>query len=470
MSTHSAESAAGDGEKRPQGLDNQPLSSRSSNGSSNPTGAKTMPQVEQEAGVDVEAVKGEKPVPGPMDPSSYPDGGREAWLVVLGGFCCLFCSFGFINCIGVFQDYYQRELLSDLSPSTIAWISSLETFMMFFCGPFIGKLLDNYGPHYILLSGSVLEIFGIFMTSISTKYYQFILAQGILTAFGASAIFYCAMSTLSSWFFHRRALAFGIIASGSSLGGVVLPIMLQRLIPKIGFGWAMRLLAFLFLALLLIANLTVKSRLAPTPKPFRFADFTQPLRELPFALVTGASFLFFFGLFLPFTYIIVQAIHNGMDIELAGYLVAILNATSILGRLVPAYLADKYGRFNVMIIMTFFTSSVVLALWLPASSNAALIVFAALYGVGSGAFVSMQPALVAQISDIRMIGVRNGTLFAIISLAALAGSPIGGQLVLLDGGGFRSLQIFCGVVMMAGSFGFVLARIKLAGLKIAVKV
>lgn len=35
--------------------------------------------------------------PGPMDPSSFPDGGLDAWLVVSGGFACLFCSFGWIN-------------------------------------------------------------------------------------------------------------------------------------------------------------------------------------------------------------------------------------------------------------------------------------------------------------------------------------------------------------------------------------
>lgn len=34
----------------------------------------------------------------PMHPSQFPDGGREAWLVVVGGWCCLFVSFGWINC------------------------------------------------------------------------------------------------------------------------------------------------------------------------------------------------------------------------------------------------------------------------------------------------------------------------------------------------------------------------------------
>lgn len=38
------------------------------------------------------------PSPPAFDPRNNPDGGRDAWLVVLGAFCCMFCSFGWINC------------------------------------------------------------------------------------------------------------------------------------------------------------------------------------------------------------------------------------------------------------------------------------------------------------------------------------------------------------------------------------
>lgn len=31
----------------------------------------------------------------------------------------------------MFQDYYQGHQLKDMSPSTVAWIPSLETFIMF---------------------------------------------------------------------------------------------------------------------------------------------------------------------------------------------------------------------------------------------------------------------------------------------------------------------------------------------------
>ncbi|MCJ1466263.1 hypothetical protein MMC07_004882 [Pseudocyphellaria aurata] len=73
---------------------------------------------------------------------------------------------------------------------------------------------------------------------------------------------------------------------------------------------------------------------------------------------------------------------------MANYLVPILNGASIFGRTVPSALVDKVGRFNMMIVMTTFTSVLILALWLLATGNAALIVFAVLFGIGSGAAIS----------------------------------------------------------------------------------
>jgi MFS family permease len=164
------------------------------------------------------------------------------------------------------------------------------------------------------------------MTSLATEYYQFILAQSIVSAAGAACLFYPSINAVSTWFYRRRAFALGIVASGSSLGGVIMPIMVERLVPKVGFGWAMRSCAFLILALCVIANLTIKSRIAPRKKPWRLMDFVVPLKEPTFALTTVAAMTFCFGLFLPFTFIILSARRLGMSAQLASYLVPILNA------------------------------------------------------------------------------------------------------------------------------------------------
>jgi len=92
----------------------------------------------------------------------------------------------------------------------------------------------------------------------------------------------------------------------------------------------------------------------------------------------------------------------------------------------------------------------VLALWIPATGNASIIVFAVLYGFGSGAFVSLAPSLIAQISDVRQIGVRTGTLFAIISIAALISDPIGGTLITRWNGRYTGLAVYCGTMCIGG--------------------
>ena len=88
--------------------------------------------------------------------------------------------------------------------------------------------------------------------------------------------------------------------------------MIDRLIPQIGFAWTMRTAAFMILGLMIIANLTVKSRLEPRPSPFVVMEFIRPLKEVPFLLTALASFLFF-GTFLPFNFITLQAQAEGMS-------------------------------------------------------------------------------------------------------------------------------------------------------------
>ena len=48
---------------------------------------------------------------------------------------------------------------------------------MFFFGPLIGKIYDNYGPRHLLLAGTFLEVFGLMMTSLATEYYQYVLTK-----------------------------------------------------------------------------------------------------------------------------------------------------------------------------------------------------------------------------------------------------------------------------------------------------
>ena len=189
-----------------------------------------------------------------------------------------------------------------------------------------GRVFDEFGPKWLLWIGSFVYIFGLMMVSLSTEYYQFFLSQAIVSAIASSAVFNACMSCLVTWFFKKRAAAFGIMVSGSSLGGVCLPIMMDHLISEIGFPWMMRTMAFLFLVLLIIACLTVKSRLPPRPRPLVLMEYVHSLREIPMLLTVISMFLFMFGMFIPFNYVLLQAQAAGTSPTLVEYLLPILNA------------------------------------------------------------------------------------------------------------------------------------------------
>ena len=341
---------------------------------------------------------------------------------------------------------------------------------MLFTGPFAGWFFDNYGPRSVLLLGTFMHVFGLMMASISHEYYQFMLSQGVCSAIGASLIFTPAIACISTWFFKKRGMAIGLAASGSSLGGVLFPIIVSRMIDEVGYGWAMRTCAFLILGLMIFANLTVRSRFPPNPRPFSVMAFVRPLTELPMILITAAAFFFYWGMFPVFSFVTAVANERGMSLSLAQYLVSILNAGSVFGRTLPGILGDKVGRLNIMFIFCTFTGILILALWIPAANNIGEIFFSVFFGFGSGAAIGLTPALIAQISPVREIGTRTGIVFAFGSIGALTGSPIGGALIGQDNGGFLYLQLFSGCTCLVGSALFLFARIKLAGLSLKKKI
>lgn len=80
---------------------------------------------------------------------------------------------------------------------------------------------------------------------------------------GAGLIYIPSVAIVSHYFKKRRALAMSLVSSGSSLGAVLHPIMLNNTLGKIGFGNAVRASAGLVSGMLLIACLLMHPRLPP---------------------------------------------------------------------------------------------------------------------------------------------------------------------------------------------------------------
>ncbi|KAJ0422506.1 major facilitator superfamily domain-containing protein [Aspergillus carlsbadensis] len=389
----------------------------------------------------------------------FPEGGRRAWGVALGNSGVMLCTLGYVNSWGVYQAYYQTNQLHSETSSAIAWIGSLQTFFIFSASLVGGPLFDRYGAK-VIYPPAVIYTLTIFLTSLCKEYYQFMLCQGVLGGISAGLVMAPAMSATPQYFNKKRGAAMGLAVAGSSIGGVIFPIALNRMLTRtdLGFGWSVRVVAFLVLGLLLVSCPPVRARLPP-----RETDFLLPraFKEPGYTTLIIGAFFMFLGMFPPIFYLPTYGLIQGMSPTMAFYLSAILNAASFPGRILPAILSDKIGKLNTF-AGAGITTGILTLCWQRVEGSGGVIAFTAIFGFFSGAIISGGTvALASCASDAKNIGTYMGMGMAVVSIAPLIGPPISGALEDTRLG-FQAVSDFAGVVGVFGGL-FTLFVVKIAG-------
>lgn len=382
------------------------------------------------------------------------NGGLEAWLQVAAGFFLSMNSWGLVNTFGVYQKFYFTELLKGTSNSNISWIGSTQGFLLCSATVFAGVACDLGHTRATLFLGAVLVVLGELLTSFGTQYWHLILTQGVLVGLGSGCCFMASVAVLPQYFTTKRALAIGVSSSGSSAGGVIYPILFHNLQPRIGASWATRIIALIALLTLTFSTLTLRPRPHTPPSPTQrrkiidLSTFADP----PFTLFSLSAFLAFLGLFIPFFYIeqfasSILALSPG----LAFYTLPLLSAGSFFGRILPSYTVARIGALSTLAICT-GVSAMLAFCWFAltpethASRVGAVYTFAVLYGMFSGAFVSLRTVVVVAITSEEQrhkTGARLGVNALCAALGLLVGTPIAGVLV-RGAAGWDSLRGFCG--------------------------
>ncbi|KAL5115111.1 hypothetical protein ACEQ8H_007026 [Pleosporales sp. CAS-2024a] len=364
-----------------------------------------------------------------------PDGGTTAWLTAFGGFCIFFGCLGFTSCFGVLQQYYGMHPLKDRSPSEIAWIGSVSSFIQFSGGAIGGPLFDHFGVNY----------------------YQFMLAQALLMGSSVACLQFPAFALVAQYFDKKRAAAMGITASGSSIGGIIFPLVLSKLLngSKIGFGWSMRIVAFIMLPFFLLAIAVMKPRVAPRKsKIFIGAAW----KDAKYCLLITGMFFMMMGMWTPVFYVPTYAISRGMSVTLAANLLSIINASSTFGRIIPGFLADRFGRLNLFAGAGMGTGLMVFCFGQP-KTHYALIVYVVFFGFVSGTIISTAGAAISLCTkDPRNLGTYMGMGMGVAAFAVLVGPPISGAL-LERYHGFLQVSIFGGTVSLVGGFVVLAAKL-----------
>ncbi|KAK7403843.1 hypothetical protein QQX98_010389 [Neonectria punicea] len=396
---------------------------------------------------------------------TYPEGGFQAWSVVAGSWFALFASLGLMNTLGTFQAYVLDNQLKDYSEGTVGWVFSIYTFLAFFCGVYIGPVFDKYGPKWLVIAGSVFTVGGMIFMSFCTQLWHFIVAFGLLCGFGSSLLFTPSIAAVGHFFKARRGLATGIASTAGGLGGIIYPLMLSSLIEKIGYAWATRVIALLCLLCSLVGICLIRSRLPPAQNATAHPDI-RIFRSLPFLFTTIGIFLLEFSLFIPLGYISTYALNQGFGRDFSYNLIPIMNAGSVVGRVLPGYYADVIGPYNVSILAVILSIVATLCIWLPLGHTAGgVIFFAVLFGFASGTSIAIAPVCIGRLCKTQEYGRYYSTTYTVVSFACLIGIPVGGSVVQVNHGSYSGLIVMTGVVYVGSAAALGAAKVSLLGWK-----
>jgi MFS family permease len=128
---------------------------------------------------------------------------------------------GLPMCFGAFQSFYALQLLPEYSSSAISWIGTLKGSLLIVLGVVSGPIYDLGYYHLLLYMGTFLTVFGLTMLSLSTQYYHVFLSQGVSVGIGCGLLHVPTMSLVGDTFKKHRAVAMGVVTSGTALGQYV---------------------------------------------------------------------------------------------------------------------------------------------------------------------------------------------------------------------------------------------------------
>ncbi|KAK3311336.1 major facilitator superfamily domain-containing protein [Chaetomium strumarium] len=406
--------------------------------------------------------------PAPVsDGEYYPEGGFRGWLVVLGCWLGLFASLGFMQILATFQAYLTTTTPPiRIGPRALGAAIFAYASLSLLLGIYVGPLFDIYGPRRLVLGGTACLVVSLLVASVSTTHWHLFAALGILSSLGSSLLFTPAIAAIGHFFKTRRGLATGVATTAGPASGVIFPLLVQALFVRVGWAWAMRALALVCLAITAAASFLIRARL-PGAKDAVPHPHARIFRTAGFAPTVVAVVLAQFAAFLPLTYLSSYALEKGFTQAFSFDVVAILNASSVVGRLLGGWWADRIGPFNANVVTSAVAAFVCLVLWLPAGgTKPGIAIFAVVFGCASGSSVSLVPVSVGRLCRTQEYGRYYGACYTIASLLSLFAIPIAGRVVRGNGGSYWGLIVTTALLYVAAAIALGVARASVVGRRI----
>ncbi|MBX7219288.1 MAG: MFS transporter [Blastocatellia bacterium] len=390
----------------------------------------------------------------PASPAAKPESLFYGWYVAFAALVLYFLSNGSaVTLPPVYYPVLIKEFHSNEQALPLAGVITLVTAGIL--SPFGGALIDRYGVKRLMCIGALmlaatLTAYG-FAPSVG---YIYVMHLGFAISLTCCGLF-VSVTLLSNWFSTYRGTVIGLLVTGSSFAGALLPNVISRVISTSGWRWGYWLTAAVVwllavpLTLFVIRNRPADMGLFPdgrTPTQSLRNGSTRP--QLPgmtlgeavrtpvfYFLALGSAMIWYAILAMQSFFKLYLERDLKMTNEQAAFLLSLIFFFSVGGKFGFGFLADKKPKRTVMILttallaagslflLTFSASGITTASALPQ-----LVSFTVVFGLGFGGTFSMIQLMVQECFGPREIGRILGTVTFIDTLGAAAGIILTGTL------------------------------------------
>ncbi|KAF8321252.1 MFS general substrate transporter [Clavulina sp. PMI_390] len=335
------------------------------------------------------------------------------------------------------------------------------------------------------------SVASLFASSFATKIWHLILLQGVVNGTACGILYPAVLFWVPEWFDKRRNFASSTMQSGSGVGGIVWPLVIDALLKRVGYAWTMRTFSIALLIFTIPVVLSVKPRL-----PLRKMESSEsldrghidskpvvdekaevsPISEMSapviesdwkylksplFLSVNAAVFIQGLGHFCVSFYVSTYTVSMGYSRSQGTIILSIFNAAFVIASVGTGYWCDRNPYPIVMIVTNTLACAVVFSLWGFATTLSRILAFYIIFGALSGSFLAIWTPSVTDVagsngSPIMIIMISKGLAVVIGPLiaAAMHPRPHGQDTVCSSVPssawgvcGFRTMVIFVGATM-----------------------
>jgi MFS family permease len=344
---------------------------------------------------------------------------RESLQVTASAFVVLFCVVG----LALWGLPFYYDFMVQQFGWTRGQVTSGNALSRLVVGPLFGVLagwmVDRFGPRRLMIAGILMAgaaLVGLGSISTLGMFYFFYMLNALGYVCGGPLP---NQVLLSRWFEKYRGKAMGMAYLGIGLGGAAVPWISHLLVHYFGWQAALRTLGLLILVLALPAALLAKEPPHSNHRaaPASFAEARFAFATIPFFLLTLGSM---------FSIAAVSGAQQNLKLFLsldlhftqsqAARVLSLVLTFSIIGRLLMGWLADRFPKKYVMLLI-YMLAAGALPLLFAGHSSFALYLFAAVFGIGLGGDYMIVPLMTAEIFGIELLGRLLGVILTFCIMA-----------------------------------------------------